>query len=170
MKLNTKKLSLTAILLAFALIIGTIEHSLPPLIPYLPFVRVGLSNVVVLFSAIVVGVFPAVIICILKSTLVPLFIGNPMMIAYSLSASFISLICAILLIKTKKIAIPTIAIFSSIVHNVVQLCVASIIMENTYSFAFLPYLAVIATISGLTTGIITYLLIKFLPNKIINAC
>ena len=167
MKMNSKKLALSGILLALALIIGMIENLIPPIIPMLPFVKIGLSNIVIMFCSIVVGFTPALIITCFKATLVPLFVGNPMMIAYSLTASLVSLLIVFILLKTKKIGIPTISLISAILHNIMQLIVASIIMESSYVFGFLPYLILTGFISGFVTGIITYLLIKFLPKEIV---
>lgn len=36
-----KKLSIIAIFLALALIIGVIENLIPPIIPFLPFIKLG---------------------------------------------------------------------------------------------------------------------------------
>lgn len=167
MKLNSKKLALSGIMLALALIIGTIENLIPPIIPLLPFVKIGLSNVVITFSAITIGFVPTLIIVAFKSILVPIFIGNPMMITYSLSASLVSLGIVFLLLKTKKVGIPTISIVSAITHNLVQLSVASLIMESALVFGFTPYLILTGFLSGLITGILTYLLVRFLPSEII---
>ncbi len=168
MKLNSKKLALSGIMLALALIVGTIENLIPPIVPILPFVKIGFSNIVSMFSLITIGFIPALIIISFKAILVPIFVGNPMMIAYSLPSSLISLLIVFIILKTKKVGIPTISIISAIVHNVIQLSVASIIMESTLVFGFTPYLILTGFISGLITGIITYLLLKFLPYEIIS--
>ena len=92
MKLNSKRLALTGILLSFSLIIGTIENYLPPIIPGLPFVKIGFSNVVITFALLTCGLVPTLIIGVFKSVLVPLFVGNPMMIAFSLTATVICIL------------------------------------------------------------------------------
>lgn len=167
MKLNSKKLALTGILLCLSLIIGTIENYLPPIIPGLPFVKIGFSNVVITFALLTCGLGPTLIIGILKAILVPLFVGNPMMIAFSLSATVFCIIISYFILKTKKIAIITIGIISAISHNLVQLCVASLIMTDTTVFGFLPYLIITGFLAGLVTGLLTYLLVKYLPKEII---
>ena len=42
MSIRSKKLALTGILLSLALIIGVVENYIPPIIPYLPFIKIGL--------------------------------------------------------------------------------------------------------------------------------
>lgn len=166
--MKSKKLALTGILFALALIIGTIENYIPPIIPFLPFVKIGLSNIVLLFSAITLGFIPTIIISVMKSILVPLMVGNPMMIAYSLPSSLIAIIISLLLIYSKRIGIPTIGVIGAIIHNIVQVLIASLIMQDVYVFGFLPYLILTGFVAGLTTGIITYLLIKYMPKEILN--
>lgn len=167
MKNKSKRLALTGILLSLALVIGTIENYIPPIIPALPFVKVGFSNIIILTSAVCVGFFPSLCIVVLKSILVPLFVGNPIMIAYSLSASLISFLIAYGLLNTKKIGIPTTSIISAVLHNLVQLIVAYIFMSDLSVFGFLPYLLATGFLPGLVTGLISYLLIKFLPKEVI---
>ncbi len=164
---RSKKLALTGILLALALIIGTIENYIPPIIPVLPFVKIGFSNVVILFSCITLGFTPTLAISIFKSVLVPIFVGNPMMIAYSLSASIVSLLISYMLLYIKKVGIPTVGIIGAIVHNMVQLSVASIIMNDVYVFGFIPYLIATGFVAGLVTGIISFLLIRYMPKEIL---
>ena len=165
--MKTKVIALTGILFALTLIIGTIENLIPPIIPALPFVKIGLSNIVITFSLIICGFWPTLIIAIGKSIIVPLFVGNPMMIAYSLMPTIIALTITYFLLKTKKIGMPTIGAISAITHNILQLSVASIIMSTITVFGFAPYLIVTGCISGFITGLISILLVKYLPNSII---
>lgn len=90
-----------------------------------------------------------------------------MMIAYSLSASIVSLLISYMLLYIKKVGIPTVGIIGAIVHNMVQLSVASIIMNDVYVFGFIPYLIATGFVAGLVTGIISFLLIKYMPKEIL---
>ena len=166
MKTSSKKLALTGIILALALIIGTIENYLPPIIPFLPFVKIGFSNVAILFSCVTLGFLPTITITIFKSVLVPIFVVNPIMIAYSLTASLFSVSISYLLLYTKKVGIPTVGIIGAILNNLIQLCVASLIMSDPYVFGFIPYLTATGFLAGLITGIISYLLIRYMPKEI----
>ena len=166
MKNNTKKIALTGLLLALALIIGAIEHSIPPIFPTLPFVRIGFSNVVIVFTLVTLGFAPALIITALKSILVPLFIGNPIMIIYSLSAAVVSLLIIFLLLYTKIVGIPTVSIVGAVVHNLTQLAVALIMTETLSVIGLAPQLALTGFLAGLAPGVITYVLIKYLPKKL----
>jgi len=165
--INIRKLTTTAVILSAALIVGVIESLLPPVIPVLPFLRLGLSNIVLLFALIVLGLRPAFLIAALKSILVPLFVGNPMMIAYSLPSALLSLGVSALLAYTKRLGLPLISTVGSLVHNLTQLCVAALMTGTAIVFGYAPYLIFTATLAGLAVGVATYLVIKYFPEKIL---
>ncbi len=168
MKLNTKKISLTSVYLSLALIIGTLETLIPPFIPLLPQFRLGLSNFVVLLSFITLGAFPTLIIVVLKSCIVPLFFSNPIMIIYSLSASLASYFTTVILIKIKKLGLPSISAISAIVHNLAQLAIAALFTQSIAVFWYAPILTVSGGLSGTIIGLITALTIKKCPEKLFD--
>lgn len=163
--MNTKKIALAAMILAVALIIGVIENLIPPIVPFLPYVRIGLSNVVIIVAIILLNYKYALAVSAIKSILVPLFIGNPVMILYSLSASVLSTVISSLLIYSKKISMPSVSMLSAIVHNLVQLCVAAL-MTNALVFGYAPYFVIAGSVSGFVTGIAAFVVIKYLPEKL----
>ena len=167
MRNKGKSIALIGILFALTLITGTIENFIPPIIPSLPFVKIGFSNIVITFALIICGLTPALIIAVGKSILVPLFVGNPMIVAYSLIPTIIALIVSFVLINIKKVSLPTIGAISAIIHNMLQLCCASVIMGATFVFGFARYLALTGFIAGLVTGLICFLLLKYLPKSLI---
>lgn len=164
---NSRKLASTAALLALALVIGAAESAAPPFFPLLPFVRIGFSNVVILFACIAVGGFPSLIIAVAKGVLVPLFIGNPAMIMYSLSGSLISALLSIFLVKTKRLGLTSIGVLSALSHNLAQLVVASLVMETAVVWGYAPYVIIAACAAGAATGTIVFFTIKIFPTKLI---
>jgi heptaprenyl diphosphate synthase len=164
---NVKKLASTGITLSAALIIGIVESLLPPVIPVLPFLRIGFSNIVLLFALIVFGPREAFLIAALKSVLVPLFVGNPVMIAYSLPSAILSLGVSASLACTKKLGLPLISTISSLVHNLSQLCVAALMTGTAIVFGYAPYLIFTGTLAGLAVGLTTYFVIRALPDNLV---
>ena len=158
----------TAILLALALIIGVIENLIPAIIPSLPFIKVGFSNIVIIFAIVAIGTPSALIIAIVKSILVPLFVGNPIMIAYSFSASLTATLIMCILLNVRTFGIPVVSVIGAIIHITMQLLVASLMTNTFMVFSYFFYLALVAIISGLATGTISYILIRFFPKNIIN--
>ncbi len=165
-KFSSRKLAYTAVLLAVALTAGSIEALLPPVIPALPFVRIGFSNVVTIFCYLVLGFPSALAVSALKSVLVPIFVGNPVMALYSLTASVGSFVVSALLLRLKRMGLPVISILGAITHNMLQLCVAALMTGSAIVFGYAPWLVITGAGAGLATGVTLYLLVRFLPARL----
>ncbi|HHX48929.1 MAG TPA: Gx transporter family protein [Clostridiales bacterium] len=163
-----KKLSIIAIFLALALIIGVIENLIPPIIPFLPFIKIGLSNLILIFVIIAYSWKEAITISILKSIIVPLMIGNPIMIMYSLPASLIATMFNSTLISFRKFSLIVISIFGAVIHNLIQLVVGSFMLSSISVYALMPYLMLLSIVSGLIIGLIAVLFVKKFPQQIIE--
>lgn len=164
--MSTRKIAFSALLLAVSMIIGVIENLTPPIVPALPYIKIGFSNIVIIIAIVLLDYRYALTIISLKSVFVPLFIGNPIMILYSLPAVIISTLISTLLIKLKKFSITIISVVSAVVFNFVQL-VAAAFMTNYLVFGFLPYFILIGSLAGFVTGVIAFLAVKYLPKKIV---
>ncbi|HHT83611.1 MAG: Gx transporter family protein [Christensenellales bacterium] len=164
--MRAKKLTLAALLLAVSMIVGIIENLIPPVIPMLPYIKIGLSNMVIIVTIVLLDYKYALAVIALKSIFVPIFVGNPVMILYSLPSSIASTALSSLLIYSKKLGIPSVSMLSAITHNILQLCVAAI-MTNYLVFGYLPYFIIIGSVSGFLTGVISYITIKYLPKNLL---
>ena len=162
MKQNSLKIARAAMILASALILGLVENLLPSVVPAVPFIKLGLSNVAVAFAPY------AFLTAILKSVLVPLFVGNPVMIAYSLAGGFASCIVTVILIYVKKLSLPFISVLASLTHNFSQLGVAVLMTGSFAVAAYSPVLLLTGTAAGIVTGVIIYVAIKYLPEKVLK--
>lgn len=156
------KITLCAILSAFATITFTIENLFPPL--FIPGARMGLSNVFILLSAILLGGKFAFFTLIIKSTLGSLFAGNVSQIIYSLPAGMITLsIELVLLFFTKKVSILSVSVCGAVVNVTLQNLTFCLVTGTIEFLCYLPYLSLISIFSGLIVGFAVYLIIKHLP-------
>ncbi len=161
----TKKLTITALLSAFALLSFVLEGLFPPL--FIPGARLGISNVFILLAVIIVGKPYAYAVLIVKVVLGSLFAGNVSSIMYSLPAGTIALTVEIvLLVFAKRLSVVSISTAGSVISLTVQNTVFCLITGGTEYFIYLPYLALIGTVAGVFVGIVVYFAIKFLPKKI----
>ncbi len=158
---GTKRLVLCALLCAAALTIFVVEAQIPLPIPF-PGVKFGLSNVITLFALVWLGTKDAFLILICRIILGAIFISNPSVLIYSLSAGLVCLaIEAILLKFIGKNYICEISIIGAIVHNAVQVACAAAITKTASVFAYLPPLIIVAIITGAFCG----LCVKFTYKK-----
>lgn len=156
------------ILTALALIISLFESLAPPIIPILPFAKVGISQIIILTTLIILSPFDATVVLIIRSALVAVFIGNPSMMLYSIPAGMISLILMAILLRTRKFSIIIISMTSGAIHNLIQLGVAALITRSWAVFFYAPYLMIFGAVAGLFTGLVCYILIKRLPDRLLT--
>ena len=171
-KLSARRVATIGILTALSLLSFILESLLPPL--FLPGAKIGLSNIFTLVTLFMFGPIDALILVVVRTTLGSLIVGNLVSLIYSLSAGVISLGVAILLVQFvyPKISMISISIASAIVHNIVQVLVFCLLVNNMYMISYLPYFALIGAASGLIVGALVYLVIHKVPlsffEKIIN--
>ncbi len=171
-KLSAKRVATLGILTALSLISFILESLLPPL--FLPGAKIGLSNIFTLMTLFMFGPIDAIILIVVRTTLGALIVGNLVSLIYSLLAGVISLMFAIALIQLvyPRISLVSISITSAVVHNIVQVLVFCLLVQNAYMISYLPYFALIGIASGLIVGTLVYLIIHKVPisyfDKIIN--
>lgn len=166
--MSVKRVATLGIFTALALILSLFEYLLPPIIPVLPFARVGISQIIILFILILFGARDALIVLITRSVFVSIFQGNPSMLLYSLPAGIICLIIMYIMLKIDKFGIPAISMLSGAVHNLIQIIIAALITKSIAVFIYLPYLMTFGAIAGMVIGIIVYLLIKKIPINLLK--
>ncbi len=155
-----------ALLTAVALIIYVVE-SYVVIIPPLPFFRLGLSNVVIMFTLIWCGKLEAFGVLVVRNVAGAIFAGNVQMLMYSMPASVIALVVLLLTLPLlKRVSLTALSVVSSIVHNFVQLSVFCLVSESVAPLAYFPYLSVLGAIAGAITGLIVFYTVKSLPETV----
>ena len=160
----TKRLTHMGLLTALALIIFTIEAQIPPIVP-IPGVKLGLSNIITVYSMFCLGPKDTFKILICRIILGSIFTGNMMVIAYSLAGGILCFLVMALIsrIVTEK-QIWICSIIGAIAHNIGQIIIAILIAETPSLILYLPILM----ISGIIAGFFTGLCAQFVVNRINN--
>ena len=160
--MNTKKLTLTAILTAFALIAFVIEGAIPPLTPIYG-VKLGIANVFTLFALYVLGARYGMTVMLLRIVLGNIFAGQLVSFIYSLTGGLLSFLLMILLKRffpTKQMWV--LSVLCAVTHNIGQLLAAILMLQSMAIAYYLPVLILSGIIAGAFTGICAQLvLIRF---------
>ena len=157
--LTVKKLVLCGILSTLATLAFIIENAFPPLL--LPSAKMGLSNIFILLSTLLLGWQYGFITLIVKVMLGSLFSGNLSSIMYSLPAGIISLSVEIILIYlVKRVSVLSVSIAGAVINSTIQNLIFCLITGVNEFLFYLPYLALISVVSGLIVGLCVYLIIK----------
>ena len=175
--MNTRKLTVIAILTAIALIIFIVEAQIPLPVP-IPGVKLGLANTVTLFALFLksrgtsktgdsfMSYFTAanvftILLC--RIILGAVFTGRPVAIFYSLAGGVLGFAAQVIMkrfVSDKQIWVC--GAIGAVFHNVGQILAAIIITGTPTIAAYLPALI----IAGIFTGVVTGLIAQFTLHRI----
>lgn len=169
--MKTGKLTLLSLLSALALVLSFLESMFIPDIPFLPVgAKPGLANVVTMYAAGTMG-FPGAIYITLIKGLFALFTRGATAAVMSLSGGIISTVVMCLMVKKegKTFSYIGIGVLSAVMHNMGQLCAASVITGTASLLSYGRYLIVFGAVTGFVTGtLLTVLMPKLKGIRLTN--
>lgn len=151
--------ALCGVLIALALILSYLE-SLVPVNVAVPGIKLGLANLVTIVALKKLGIKQAVIISAGRILLSGILFGNLSVIIYSLAGASLSIIIMIIVAHIKIFTITGISIFGAVAHNLGQIIVAVIVMENIRIMYYMAVLTAIGAVSGAAIGILAGYIIR----------
>ena len=164
--MKTKELVYLAILTALSLILFIVENLFPPIFPFAPGTKLGLSNIILLFILIKYDYKDALIVLIVRCLLSALF-TNFFSIYYSLISGLVSVTLMWVLYRFifPKIGVVAISVTGAVIFNIVQLFLASMLYKTYVFLYYVPWTVLVSFIAGSIVGLAIWLIIKYLPNK-----
>ena len=140
-------------MIALAMIFSYVETMIP--INFgIPGVKLGLANLVIVAAIYLFGGKQAFLISIVRIFLSGFMFGNLASIMYSLAGGLLSLAVMLLLKKTDKLSILAVSVMGGICHNIGQLIVAMLVVENLKLIFYVPVLLISGFLTGLLIGIV----------------
>lgn len=167
-----KKIVFLSLLVSIGLALNIIESTMP--VPFLaPGAKLGLSNMVILTTLVIFGFKEAFFVAVMKSLTFTMATGSFSSLFYSLAGGVLSVIVMGYIYKNFKnvFSLIGVSIFGAMSHNIAQISVASIIMENIKIFSYLPIMSLVSLFAGYFVGLSSILITRnFRKNfsKIIN--
>lgn len=154
--MKTKKMTFLGLMVAYSLVLYIIETYIPnPLITIFPGAKLGLSNIITLISLMVLGIKDTCIILTVRIILSSIFAGPISYLLFSVGGAYLSLIGMYLSSKVKGFSIIGVSIIGAIGHNIGQLLVASIIVQNINMVGYLPFMLIASLITGMFVGLVS---------------
>ena len=148
MKRNAISTAVMGVCVALALIFSYVEVLLPPLMAAFPGVKIGLSNVVVIFLLYRFGVARSALVSLVRVFLVFLLFGNAVSLAYSVAGAVLSLLVMALLKATRCFSVVAVSVAGGIAHNVGQILMAILLL----GVAEIGYYLIVLAVTGLVFG------------------
>lgn len=162
----SRKVAYCAVLMALAMIFSYVEVLIPVHIG-IPGIKLGLANLVVVAGFALLSPLEVFLISLGRIVLTSLLFGTGLSMLYSLAGGLLSYIVMLLLYQggrrkkkpmqaeaRKGFSLIGVSIAGGAAHNIGQLFVAAVVVENLKIFVYLPVLLAAGTITGMLIGIV----------------
>ena len=163
----SRRVSSGAMLVALAMIFSYVE-SLIPINFGVPGMKLGVANLVPVTGIYFLALPEVLLVVIMRVLLIGFLFGNGMSIIYSLAGGILSVLVMELLKKTKGFSEVGISIAGGISHNIGQLIVASVVVENMKLVYYLPALLIAGTVTGFLIGILSKKLLPVVKKEAVK--
>lgn len=161
----SKKIAYLAMLIALAMIFSYVE-ALIPINFGIPGVKLGIANIVILVGLYVLEPKDVLVISVIRIVLVGILFGNVMSITYSLAGGLFSFLMMWLIKKIKGFSIVGVSIAGGVSHNIGQLAVAILVIENLKLIAYIPVLLIAGAVTGLIIGILSVRIVPVMKKEV----
>lgn len=156
--MSVKKMTVLSLYTAAALILFVVESVIPMPVP-LPFVKLGLANIITLIVLVCYSPKDAFLVLMLRIFLASVFYGQIVYLVYSMAGGILCFLADVVinrLLKGKYIYIT--AVFGALFHNVGQMLAAYFFLGKGV-LPYFPYMVLCGIITGLFTGILANILV-----------
>ena len=150
--MKSRKLTRMALLTAVALILGYID-SLIPLVPSVPGIKLGLSNLVLLYAVFYMSPLETELLMLLKVGLSSLLFGNAVGALYALSGGVLSTAAMLLLHRIPRVSVIPVSTVGGVLHILGQCAVGCVLISYQPVLFYAPWLLISGTSTGLLLGI-----------------
>ena len=149
-----KKAAYMGLFAAVAIIFGYVETLLPVFIG-VPGVKLGLANLAVIFVLEVYSWREAAAVSAVRILVIGFLFGNLFGIAYSLAGAALSLLVMAFCRRLGGFSVVGVSVAGGVSHNIGQLLVAMLIVENLSLLYYLPVLLAAGAVTGFLIGIVS---------------
>lgn len=154
MQSHNKTIAVIGLFTCIGIIFGYVEFLIPLPIG-IPGVKIGLSNIVTVVSMYMFEWPVSLAIILMRVILSGILFGNLYSILYSLSGALISFIVMIFIKKSDRFSMIGISAVGGVFHNIAQLIVAALVIENIKLTYYLPALIIFGISAGIAVGVIS---------------
>ena len=148
------KTAFLGIFASVAIIFGYVE-SLIPVFAGIPGIKLGLANLAVLFILKKYSIKEAALVSVVRILVIGFMFGNLFSIVYSMAGAALSLTVMALLLRFSDLSLIGVSVAGGVTHNIGQLIVAALVVENLSVFLYFPALLVSGVITGILIGWLT---------------
>lgn len=159
--MRARRVALLGLLTAIALSIYMLEAQLPPVVP-IPGVKLGLSNIVTVFTVFALGGREGAAVLACRVFLGAVFAGNFSTILYSAAGGALAILVTIGLRKIlTKNQLWVAGALGAVAHSIGQMAMAVLVTATPGLLLYLPVMIGVSILTGCFTGLCA----QFLVNR-----
>lgn len=172
--MKTRKLVQLAMLTSLGLAFHIIEGIMPnPFIGIAPGAKLGLANIIGLITLVIYGFKYALTVNLLRCFIAGIASGAITSMMYSMAGALTSTILMWIAYKKlkKHFSLVGVSVLGALGHNIAQLTVAAIIINNIRIYTYLPIMMLASIFTGIFIGLtanFTVVKANILPETPIN--
>ena len=160
---STRRLALSAMLAALALIFSYVEALIPLPVP-VPGIKLGIANLVIVMAIYKLGFRYAFTINCVRIFIAGLLFSGVFGMIYSFAGGVLSLLVMYLLQRTGWFSMVGVSMAGGVVHNLGQLITASLLVQSVRMMSYFSILLFSGLISGILIGVLASLTYRRLPD------
>ncbi len=161
--MGSRRIAYCGLFAALAILMGYVELLIPmPIL--IPGVKLGLANVIIVIMLYFMDAKSAFFVSLIRVLLSGLLFAGFAGLLYSLSGAMLSFAVMLLLKRTERFSIVGVSVAGGIFHNVGQIVVAALVVENVRMAYYLPFLLVSGVVTGIVIGIVAQMALKYLKR------
>ena len=161
--LRTRRLALSAMLAALALIFSYVEALIPIPVP-VPGIKLGIANLVIVMAIYKLGFRYAFTINCVRIVIAGLLFSGVFGMVYSFAGGILSILIMYLLYKTGWFSMVGGSMAGGVAHNLGQLITACLIVSNVRLMSYFSILLFSGLFSGIAVGVLATLIYRRLPD------
>lgn len=156
----------TGMLFALAIAFSWLESCIGPLLGLIPALKLGLSNIVVMYALLFLRTRTALLLVVLKALFAFLTRGATAGILSGCGGVLSLLVLWILLHLPIPVSGYLFCVGGALAHNLGQLAAASVLLSSAIALAYAPILMVAGVVVGAVSNLLTRALVTALPAEL----
>ena len=151
-KNKATRVAYTGMLVALAFVLSYVE-ALIPINLGIPGVKMGLANLVVMVALYTLGAGQAFVLSMVRIVLVGFTFGSLASMMYSLAGGLLSFVVLVIVKRLDLFSQKGVSILGGVFHNIGQILMAMVVVENGKLIYYLPVLLISGTVAGIAIGV-----------------
>lgn len=155
--MDIKKITRLSMLLSIGVVLGLIESVIPFFNGLVPGIKLGLANIVIIYTLYKYSFKDSLYLSILRVFLIGILRTGLFSVTFffSLTGALLSLIMMYVVKKNTNLSVVGVSIIGAISHSIGQIIIAILFLSNINIIYYLPILLVSSIITGILVGIIS---------------